>query len=268
MAQVNPYETPKAALADGGGGTQPVRLFAISGRIARVRYIAYGMLVYLVGAAIAVLAGAALGDAGVVVAGAAWVAMLVLGFMLTVQRSHDFNMSGWLSLLVIVPLVNLLFWFVPGTDGPNRYGPPTPPNGLGVILGACVAPLTVVAGILAAVAIPAYQGYGDRARVSEVILSGSSWRTAVNEHYARTGRLPNTVADLSREAVPAAADGRHPASASLGADGVITLSISRHMGRQLAEKTVVLRPRIESDALHWDCTGGTLEPRFRPASCR
>jgi uncharacterized membrane protein YhaH (DUF805 family) len=163
MANVNPYQAPAATVADPGSDTQPVKLFSVAGRIGRARYIAYGFGLYFVFGAVAGIAGAALGDVGLVVLALGWIALVVLGFMLTIQRCHDFNMSGWLSLLMLVPLVNLMFLFIPGTDGPNRFGPPTPPNGVGVLILAWLVPVLFFAGIIAAITIPAYQDYAKRA---------------------------------------------------------------------------------------------------------
>jgi hypothetical protein len=91
------------------------------------------------------------------------VALVVIGFMLTIQRCHDFNMSGWLSLLMLVPLANLIFLIIPGTDGPNRFGGPTPPNTIGVLILAWLFPAIAAIGIVAAIALPAYQDYQKRA---------------------------------------------------------------------------------------------------------
>jgi type IV pilus assembly protein PilA len=189
--------------------------------------------------------------------------MLVIGFMLTIQRCHDFDMSGWLSLLVLVPLVNLMFWFIPGTDGPNRYGLPTPPNSAGVIVAACAVPLLVFfGGILAAIAIPAYQDYTHRARVSEVIVSASPWRVAVAEHYMANSKWPASAAELN----PAPAATSKYGRIDLGADGVLTLTM---VGSQaIADQTIELRPKVAAGAISWDCSGGTLPPKYRPASCR
>jgi len=163
MATVNPYQAPAAAVADAGDETQPVRPFSVSGRIGRARYIAYGFAVYFVFGFAGGMLAAALGQAGVAVMALVWLAIVVLGLMLTIQRCHDFNMSGWLSLLMLVPLVNLMFLFIPGTDGPNRFGAPTPPNGVGVLIVAWLIPVVFVGAILAAIAIPAYQDYAKRA---------------------------------------------------------------------------------------------------------
>jgi uncharacterized membrane protein YhaH (DUF805 family) len=160
---VNPYQAPSAAVADAGSETQPVKVFSISGRIGRARYIAYGMGFYILFGFVAGILAAALGPIGAVLTIVAWVAIVVIGFMLTIQRCHDFNMSGWLSLVMLVPLANLIFLFIPGTDGPNRFGGPTPPNGVGVLIGAWALPVIMVVGIVAAVALPAYQDYQKRA---------------------------------------------------------------------------------------------------------
>jgi uncharacterized membrane protein YhaH (DUF805 family) len=163
MASVNPYQAPAAAVADAGEQTQPVKVFAVSGRIGRARYLAYGIGFYILFGFIAVILAGMLGQAAAVIVPVAWVALVVIGFMLTIQRCHDFNMSGWLSLLMLVPLVNLIFLFIPGTDGANRFGGPTPPNSVGVLIAAWLFPAIFVLGIVAAVALPAYQDYAKRA---------------------------------------------------------------------------------------------------------
>ncbi|MGQ0547652.1 MAG: NINE protein [Betaproteobacteria bacterium] len=123
-----------------------------------------------------------------------------------------------------------------------------------------------VLGILAAIAIPAYQDYTHRARAAEGIMSVSPWRAAVAEHYAQTRQLPNGVADLAKDLVPQDPPSRYAAS-GLGANGVITLTFAPGAG-VMAGKTILFRPQLESGNMLWDCTGGTLEPRYRPGSCR
>lgn len=168
MQTANPYQSPAARVADEHEEYGEVKILSASGRLGRVRYIGYGigitMLVYLglavVGALLAAAGGKALIPLLVVLGGAA---VLIVHFMLTIQRCHDFNTSGWVSLVALIPLVGLIFWFVPGTSGPNRYGPPPPPNSTGAIVLASILPIVFVVGILAAIAIPAYQGYVHRA---------------------------------------------------------------------------------------------------------
>lgn len=160
---VNPYAAPKAALDVAAEETQPVRLFAVSGRIGRVRYIAYLMGLYVLFAILGFAAAALAGP----IATLLWVAYVVLAFMLTIQRCHDFDSTGWLAILSLVPLVNLVFWFIPGSDGRNRWGPPTPPNSALSMVLVWILPLLALVGIVAAVALPAYQQYVKRAQQLE-----------------------------------------------------------------------------------------------------
>ena len=53
-------------------------------------------------------------------------ALLVSAMSLTVRRLHDFNMSGWLCLVGLIPYLNIVYWlflvFKDGTIGSNQYG--------------------------------------------------------------------------------------------------------------------------------------------------
>ncbi len=160
---VNPYAAPRAALDVAAEETQPVRLFAVSGRIGRVRYIAYLMGLYVLFAILTFAAAALAGPLATVL----WVAYVALAFMLTIQRCHDFNTTGWLALVSLLPLVNLIFWFIPGTDGRNRWGPPTPANSTLSVVLVWILPLLALVGIVAAIALPAYQQYVKRAQQVE-----------------------------------------------------------------------------------------------------
>ena len=165
MTTENPYVPPRAALADSREATQPVRIFAVSGRIGRARYIAYGLGLPVLFMALAGVAAAVMGETiGGVVTIIAWVGIVVVSLMLTIQRCHDFDTTGWLAILGLIPLVNLIFWFIPGTDGPNRFGAKTPPNSVLVLIVVWLFPALFIAGIVAAVAIPAYSDYVKRAQ--------------------------------------------------------------------------------------------------------
>lgn len=168
----NPYQTPGAVVADSAEQYGEVKILSAAGRLGRVRYIGYSigmtLLMYLVIGAFGLLAG--MTDAGVLAAigvGLGVIGMLLIGIMLTIQRCHDFNMSGWLSLLLIVPLAPLVFWIAPGTQGSNRFGDPPPPNSTGAVILALILPVIFVVGIVAAVAIPAYVDYQKRAQATQ-----------------------------------------------------------------------------------------------------
>ncbi len=160
MSAQNPYVAPRAAVGDAPEEYQQVRLFSVSGRIGRARYIAYTLGISLLLGVIGGALSAAIGEIGIF---AAYAAIFVISIMLTIQRSHDFNATGWLAILGLVPLVNLIFWAIPGTDGANRFGAKTPPNSVLTLIAAWLIPALFIAGIVAAVSIPAYMQYVKRA---------------------------------------------------------------------------------------------------------
>jgi hypothetical protein len=121
----------------------------------------------LIGILAGVLGSAVGPEIPMILMGVGYLVVLVIVVLLTIQRSHDMNRSGWLTLLLIVPLINLIFWFIPGTIGENRFGPRPPPNGTGVVILALAFPVLAIIGIIAAVALPAYQDYVKRAQVQQ-----------------------------------------------------------------------------------------------------
>lgn len=187
MLEHSPYQPPRGAITPNTSAEYgEVKIFSSQGRLGRVRYIGYsvgvGLLINLLtfawGSLSAVLSSGQdnqwliwVGTGPLMLLG------LAVGILLSIQRLHDFNASGWWSIINVVPLANVVLYLVllimPGTQGSNRFGPPPPPNTLGVILLALVLPLMLLIGILAAIAIPAYQDYVQRARTSQSITPPS-----------------------------------------------------------------------------------------------
>lgn len=170
MSGTNPYAPPRAAVDDVGPGQayQPVRFWSAQGRIGRLRYLAYnagGYVAFALALAVVSIVGAATQSTGAATV-AIWVLVvpyLVFFVLLSIQRSHDMNVTGWLSLAALIPLVGLAFLFIPGTCGANRFGAPPPLNTTGVKVMAALPLVVFVVGIVAAIALPAYVDYQKRA---------------------------------------------------------------------------------------------------------
>jgi uncharacterized membrane protein YhaH (DUF805 family) len=168
----NPYSAPGAQLNQGSDELYTPSILSFSGRIGRLRYLAYGMGSYLLLMLVMVpLAGTSAiigGDPGsmsgiaMLVMAVAYIAMLVVGVGFAKRRLNDLDRSGWWMLLIFVPIVNLLLTiymlFFPGTDGSNNWGPAPVANSLGVLILGWMMPVLVVVGIVAAVAIPQFVG--------------------------------------------------------------------------------------------------------------
>ena len=173
----NPYAAPRAQVADVAvdAAIQPIRFWPPKGRLGRLRYVAYALAIWLgvsllVGGLVGVLAASKSsgGEFFALLPAVLGVGIIALTFPLTIQRLHDLNWNGWLSVLSFAPFLNMIFGlvllFVPGTKGPNRYGAPPPPNSGGLKLVASLLFGLFVVGIVAAIALPAYSDYTKRAR--------------------------------------------------------------------------------------------------------
>lgn len=143
----SPYAPPRAAVGENPPAFAPLKPFGAEGRIGRLRYLAWSMVLSLVTLPIVsvfALIGLGLVSAdsttGLIIGGLLafflFLAFAIIGILFSIQRLHDIGWSGWLWLLTLVPFVGsffpLVIMVVPGNTGANRYGPPPPPNSTAV----------------------------------------------------------------------------------------------------------------------------------------
>lgn len=130
--------------------------------------------------------------------------------------------------------------------------------------------VVAIIGILAAVAIPAYQDYTIRAKVTEGVNAAGAARASVADYYMANGTLP---ADNDAAGLSDAADYATNVITSLTvAAGVITVAFDAIGGSVTAGDTLVFTPNVGGgNAIEWTCdtaAGSTLETKYRPANCR
>jgi uncharacterized membrane protein YhaH (DUF805 family) len=167
---MNPYQAPTADVSTPfQGGYDQSGPFSPGGRFGRLSYLAWGMVVGIVGwVALLVFGGGAAamgGGEGLAAMGATMLVvqlvLLVPSIIFLIRRLHDIDATGWWALVIIVPLVNiilmLMLLFKRGTDGANRFAPPRETRGWEKVLGYIAIGFMVLAviGIIAAIAIPA-----------------------------------------------------------------------------------------------------------------
>jgi len=135
-----------------------LKVLSAQGRIGRMRYIAWSFAIGLVVGLVAMLGGGVLsflaGPLGMVFMAICYIAMIVAIILITIQRCHDFNVTGWLALILLVPLAPIVFCFIPGTADSNNYGPPPPPNSTAVKVLFWLMIIFLVLGVIGSIAMP------------------------------------------------------------------------------------------------------------------
>lgn len=120
--------------------------------------------------------------------------------------------------------------------------------------------VVAIIGILAAVALPAYQDYTVRAKASEMILAASGLKTTISEWFQSKGSMPaagSVSSDASSKYV-----------GSVGWDGTTITAHGTAAEPKLDGKTITLTGVSQSNGqIVWTC-GGTVDAKYRPASCR
>jgi len=153
--------------------------------------------------------------------------------------------------------------------------------------------VVAIIAILAAIALPAYQDYTVRAKLSEAVIGASSAKQTVSEAFQSSG-LPG-VEGASAAWLVADTSSKYVQSINIDNVGVITAAIEANVANgiptTLAGKTMIFTPSVNklallpasSGAIDWSCASlgsitaskrslpfnsGTLPARYAPAECR
>ena len=121
--------------------------------------------------------------------------------------------------------------------------------------------VVAIIGILAALALPTYQGYTVRAKVSELILASSSYTHAVTEKYQENiGATASMGQGITISVVGKIRGG------SVTDAGIVTLLGDTSSVSVGAPVTVTLTPEVAGGTLTWSCVG--VPAQYMPANCR
>ncbi len=127
--------------------------------------------------------------------------------------------------------------------------------------------VVAIIGILAAIALPAYQDYTKRSHVSEGLSLAGAAKMGVSEYYADKGAWPTTNGNVGL-ATANSITGNAVNSVAVGNNGVITITYNAKV--DATDNTITITPSASatSGSITWDCTGGTVQGKYRPATCR
>lgn len=126
--------------------------------------------------------------------------------------------------------------------------------------------VVAIIGILAAVAIPSYQEYTSKAKVSEGVLAASACRTVISEVYQSGSALPAAGA-WGCEGVNTS---KYVSATETNASGAVRVTFRGFRDPSIDAKTFVFAPVLNAagSITSWICGPGDLNAKFLPASCR
>ena len=109
--------------------------------------------------------------------------------------------------------------------------------------------VVAIIGILAAIAIPAYQNYTIRAQITEGLNLADGWKTAIAEYYANYGSWPSGTSLTGTSA----SSSKYVSSISVNT-GTITIQYGNNVNTKVSGSTLSLQPYVDANNdVAWQC---------------
>jgi type IV pilus assembly protein PilA len=122
--------------------------------------------------------------------------------------------------------------------------------------------VVAIIGILAAIAIPAYQNYTIRAQVTEGLSLADSWKTAVGEYFTEYGSFPSSSASgggSGNIAVNGATSGKYVLSVVVSTGGAVVITYGNQANKSISGSQLALNPGTDTAGdVIWQCGTATV----------
>lgn len=127
--------------------------------------------------------------------------------------------------------------------------------------------VVAIIGILAAVAIPAYQDYLTRSQVSEAITLGDGFRVVVADFYVDEGALTNIVNGYKGIPALTGTSGKYVDQVAV-VNGVISARLGNEASVVVSADILILSPITHAGSLEWSCYSDTIADKYLPSACK
>lgn len=203
--------------------------------------------------------------------------LLGIGFLLAGWTARKQALHDLMAACCVVRANGLAAWLGGPEASPAAAATPaaaTPPRPTGMPAWAIV--LVVIGGtaflwvpllaIMAAIAVPVYEGYVVRGEVARGLGVTTRARALVGQYIGERGSLPRDNADLGLPR-PDSIRGRHVTSVRV-ADGKVVVTFGGQASPEIRGGHVVMSPEGNAAMLRWRCSSPDIRVRFLPRSCR
>lgn len=217
--------------------------------------LGYFVLPYIVMIVIAILAGIA-GEAGAIIIGvlylAFYVAIFVLPGMYANKLYYEYCKKKIAELTARKLSTERTLGELTGLGGTSNAG----------LIVALVFVGIAMIGILAAIAIPAYQDYTTRARLAQALMTEKSAATTVSNYYLEHQAFPTDLTQAGfTTALPPSVS-----SLSIEADGTLVATMANP---PISGQTLLLVPSKDaSNGITWVCKSEEIKDKLLPRECR
>lgn len=195
----------------------------------------------------------------------------LLGILLGFLGAHRFYLGQWWGIFylffgfigwIIAIVESIVFLATSKESWERQYGNVRSNSGLIVV--AVIGGVAMI-GILAAIALPAYQDYTMRAKVAEVLSALEPTKKSISDFARENSELPEFLTDIDNR----------PQLNHLSIEPVewkgqkhLVLTFTKSASPMLDGETLIFSAHLNGSQINWDCSGGTLASKYRPTKCR
>ena len=196
----------------------------------------------------------------------------ILAILFGFFGAHRFYLGQWWGLIYwffsviswpIAIIEGIVFLLTPQARWEEKYGNVTG-VGQGVAIAIVLLGGIMLTGIIAAIAIPAYQDYLARAHITQAMPKIEETKAKMADFIQRVNFIPNSNLDAG---LPEKISGPYIDSIIIRENGKMIVTFSSPEVGSIDGQTIQWVPTLKNSTITWDCSGGSMQKKYRPAEC-